>query len=223
MRRLPVIATPDEARRIIERIDGPAQLVVSLLYGSGLRLREALELRIKDVGFDGNSLFIRSGKWQKDRMALLPNAVVDALKRQIEFAKRQHERDVASDSGWVDMPDALGRKFRHAGRSIEWQWLFPTTRIYHLGDEEPVTLQHFLDIACTEWSCRAPTRMPVWVINSAAFLSELGGSLFKKPAPLTRDFIDIGRVSYWGDTTRAREELIPSLIYPTLESGCSIL
>jgi integron integrase len=130
-RRLPVVVTPDEARRIIERIDGPSQLVVSLLYGSGLRLREALQLRLKDVDFDGNALFIRSGKGQKDRMALLPNTLVDALKRQIEFAKQQHASDLASGAGWVDMPDALGRKFRRAGQSIRWQWLFPATRIYH--------------------------------------------------------------------------------------------
>lgn len=91
--------------------------------------------------------------------------------------------------------------------------------IYHIGDEQPVTLQDFLDTACQEWGYPAPHRMPVWMINTAAFLCELGGSLFRKSAPLTRDFIEIGRVPYWGDTSRARAELIPTLTYSSLETG----
>ncbi len=95
--------------------------------------------------------------------------------------------------------------------------------IYHVGDEKPVTLQHFLDEACRVWGCAHPTRMPVWVIFTAAWLCEVFARLTGKASPLTRDFIRIGRVSYWGDTTRAREELIPILVHPTLESGLCTL
>ncbi len=91
--------------------------------------------------------------------------------------------------------------------------------IYHLGDEQPVTLQHFLDEACRVWRFPRPIRMTLWIIYLAACLCEAFGLLAKKRSPLTRDFIRIGRVSYWGDTRRAREELVPELQYPTLASG----
>jgi nucleoside-diphosphate-sugar epimerase len=95
--------------------------------------------------------------------------------------------------------------------------------IYHVGDERPVTLQYFLDEACRVWGYRKPMRMPVSLIHAAASLCEAFGLVTGKPSPLTRDFIRIGRVPYWGDTRRAREELIPTLTYPTLESGLATL
>lgn len=95
--------------------------------------------------------------------------------------------------------------------------------IYHIGDERPVTLQRFLDEACRVWNCPRPIRMPQWMIYTAAWGCELFGAIMRKPSPLTRDFIDIGRVSYWGDTRRARGELIPELEYPTLEDGLCTL
>jgi nucleoside-diphosphate-sugar epimerase len=95
--------------------------------------------------------------------------------------------------------------------------------IYHVGDEKPVTLQYFLDEACRVWNCPRPFRTPLWTIYAAATLCELFGTITRKPSPLTRDFITIGRVSHWGDTRRAREELIPALKYPTLETGLSTL
>ena len=95
--------------------------------------------------------------------------------------------------------------------------------IYHVGDEKPVTLQHFLDEACRVWNCPRPFRTPLWMIYVVAALCELFGAIARKPSPLTRDFITIGRVSHWGDARRAREELIPELKYPTLEAGLSTL
>jgi nucleoside-diphosphate-sugar epimerase len=95
--------------------------------------------------------------------------------------------------------------------------------IYHVADEEPVTLQHFLDEACRVWGYARPARVPLWVIYTAAALCEWLAMIAKTPSPLTRDFIRIGRVSHWGDTRRAREELIPQLEYPTLEAGLSTL
>ena len=95
--------------------------------------------------------------------------------------------------------------------------------IYHIGDERPVTLQHFLDEACRIWQLPPPRRMPSALIYGAAGLCELFGLIFHAPAPLTRDFIRIGQVSYWGDTRRARRELIPLLQHPTLGSGLGTL
>jgi nucleoside-diphosphate-sugar epimerase len=95
--------------------------------------------------------------------------------------------------------------------------------IYHVGDEKPVTLQEFLDKACDVWNCRRPFRVPLWSVYIVASLCELGAAITKKPSPLTRDFITIGRVSHWGDTKRARNELIPQLQYSTLDDGLSTL
>jgi len=109
-------------------------------------------------------------------------------------------------------------------RATEAAILKPGIRgIYHVGDEKPVTLQHFLDEACRAWHCPQPFRTPLWTIYAAAWLCELLAAITKKPSPLTRDFITIGRVSHWGDTKRAREELITKLQYPTLEDGLSTL
>jgi len=95
--------------------------------------------------------------------------------------------------------------------------------IYHLGDEQPVTLQEFLDRCCSAWGVRPPWRMPAGLIRSAAWLCELWARVFGTRAPLTRDFLTIGQVTYWGDTARFRAELLPTLEYPTLESGVDLL
>jgi len=95
--------------------------------------------------------------------------------------------------------------------------------IYHVGDNHPVTLQHFLDEACRVWGCPKPHRLPVWVIYAAAGLCELVALVTRRPSPLTRDFITIGRVSYCGDSARARRDLIPVLRHPSLESGAEAL
>jgi nucleoside-diphosphate-sugar epimerase len=95
--------------------------------------------------------------------------------------------------------------------------------IYHVGDEQPVTLQHLLDRACDQWGCPRPLRVPIWLVYTAAALCELCATVARTRSPFTRDFITIGRVSHWGDTRRAREALIPELVYPTLESGLATL
>ncbi|MGE5126275.1 MAG: NAD-dependent epimerase/dehydratase family protein [Betaproteobacteria bacterium] len=95
--------------------------------------------------------------------------------------------------------------------------------IYHVGDEQPVTLQHFLDQACRVWGCPPPHRLPLWAIELAAGLCEAFALVARTASPLTRDFVRIGRVSYWGDTQRMRRELLPRLFHPTLASGLETL
>jgi nucleoside-diphosphate-sugar epimerase len=95
--------------------------------------------------------------------------------------------------------------------------------IYHLSDEQPVTLQRFLDEACRAWGYPPPHRVPFWTIYAAAAACEALATIAGLPSPLTRDFVRIGRVSHWGDTRRAREELFPRLEYPTLAAGLSTL
>ena len=95
--------------------------------------------------------------------------------------------------------------------------------IYHVGDEQPVTIQEFLDEACRLWRCRRPTRVPFWSIYLAATACEAFALVAGTRSPLTRDFVRLGRVPHWGDTRRARAELIPELVYPTLETGLCLL
>ncbi len=95
--------------------------------------------------------------------------------------------------------------------------------IYHVGDEGRIHLQEFLALACREWGCRGPWTMPLWLIYFAAGVCELYSKLTGATSPLTRDFIDIGRVSYYGDTGRFRRELLPELKYPTVVEGADTL
>jgi hypothetical protein len=94
---------------------------------------------------------------------------------------------------------------------------------YHLGDEQPVTLQQFLDAACRQWGCAPPWRLPFWAIELAAGACEAFALAARTQAPLTRDFVRIGRVPYWGDTTRMRAELLPRLVHPNLASGLATM
>jgi nucleoside-diphosphate-sugar epimerase len=90
--------------------------------------------------------------------------------------------------------------------------------IYHVGDEQPLTLQEFLDEACRAWGYPRPLRVPMWLVYLTAALCEAGAFVARTRAPFTRDFITIGRVPHWGDTTRARRELIPELRYPKFDA-----
>jgi nucleoside-diphosphate-sugar epimerase len=96
------------------------------------------------------------------------------------------------------------------------------TGIYHVGDEGKITLQEFLDLACEQWGTAQPWRMPLPLIYTAARLCEIYSRLTGAPSPLTRDFTDTGRVSYYGDTARFRE-LVPSLRYRTVQDGLATL
>jgi nucleoside-diphosphate-sugar epimerase len=109
-------------------------------------------------------------------------------------------------------------------RAVDAAIVKPDVRgIYHVGDERPVTLQEFLDQACRQWGCRRPPRVPFAMIAGASAVCEWFALVAGTPSPLTRDFVRLGRVSHWGDTARARRELIPELIYPTFEAGRATL
>jgi len=93
---------------------------------------------------------------------------------------------------------------------------------YNIGDDGIQTLQEYLDFACDTWGCARPWKMPIWLINTAASLFELASSIFGTKSPLTKDFVKIGMVSYYGDTTRMKNEILPILKYPTMKQGYPI-
>ena len=128
--RLPVVLTRDEVRDLLGKLRGTSWLVAALLYGSGLRLLEALTLRIKDVDLEKQELHIRDGKGRRDRRTMIPQAVVEPLKRQIAAVAAHHEEDRSRGAGRVALPDALTRKYPNASSELRWQWLFPAARTY---------------------------------------------------------------------------------------------
>src|ERR1043166_8260019 len=118
--RLPVVLTRDEVRAVIRELQGPPRLMAVLLYGAGLRLLECARLRVKDVDFDRRQLIVRAGKGTRDRASVLPEAVREPLRRHLDRVARMHRQDVAQGAGWVELPSAVSRKYRNAGR--DWRW-----------------------------------------------------------------------------------------------------
>jgi integron integrase len=123
--RIPVVLTAEEAERVIAQLDGDSRTVCLLLWGGGLRLMEALRLRVQDVDFDRRELRVRDGKGRRDRLTVLPDRVVDLLREKIARSLALHRRDLADGHGEVELPDALARKYPRAGWEPRWQWVFP--------------------------------------------------------------------------------------------------
>lgn len=126
---MPVVLTKAEVSAVLGRMQGTPALVAALLYGSGLRLQEALNLRIKDIDFGRNEITVRRGKGQKDRRTMLPMAIKDRLASHLVLVREQHVRDLAAGFGRVVLPNALDRKFVNAGMEWAWQFVFPAARI----------------------------------------------------------------------------------------------
>ena len=125
--RVPVVLTPDEVRALIAQMNGVPKLVALLLYGGGLRLLEALRLRVKDVNFARGELFIRDPKGRRDRVTVLPQSAIEPLRDHLEYVRSVHAGDLAAGFGSVALPTALARKFPNAPREWIWQWVFPAT------------------------------------------------------------------------------------------------
>ena len=127
-RRLPVVLTPEEVRVVLKRLTGAEALVAGLLYGSGLRLMEALRLRVQDLNFGRRELIVRDGKGGKDRRTLLPNRLGDQLKQHLRKVRDIHQADLAAGYGRVELPHALARKYPNAPVEWGWQWATPCWR-----------------------------------------------------------------------------------------------
>ncbi|MFQ5569570.1 MAG: integron integrase [Rhodothermales bacterium] len=124
-KRLPVVLTRDEVQSVLTHLNGVNGLIVSLLYGSGLRLLEALRLRIKDLDFGMQQIVIRDGKGQKDRVTVLPVSLIDPLKHHLRTAKVLHEKELKEGFGAVYLPYGLARKYPKAAHAWTWQYVFP--------------------------------------------------------------------------------------------------
>jgi integron integrase len=143
-KRLPVVLTVTEVQTLLAHLKGTHLLIASLLYGGGLRLMEAVRLRVKDVEFSRREILVREGKGFKDRVTMLPEAVVATLKAHVAKVKTLHDEDLAQGYGEVYLPFALDKKFPTAGRDWGWQYVFPSKNL-SVDPRSDKTRRHHVD------------------------------------------------------------------------------
>ena len=128
-RRLPVVFTKAESKAVIAQMSGARRLIAALLYGSGLRIMEAVRLRVKDIDFNREEITVRDGKGEQDRVTMLPRALKHRLNLQVDAVQRLHKEDLKHGYGEVYLPYALERKYRNASKDFVWQYIFPAEKL----------------------------------------------------------------------------------------------
>ncbi|NVK02533.1 MAG: integron integrase [Oceanospirillaceae bacterium] len=127
LQRLPTVLSPGQVRQVLSQLDGKYWVAGNLLYGSGLRLLECLRLRVQDIDYDMSQINVRAGKGNKDRITIIPDAVVEPLKLHLNKVHTRHAHDLDRGQGRVYMPLALSRKYPKAAFEWPWQFIFPST------------------------------------------------------------------------------------------------
>ena len=152
--RLPVALTREESGALLLRMSGTTGVVARLLYGSGLRLMEALRLRVKDVDFGRGEIVVREGKGNRDRVTMLPAVLVNPLQAHLQWVQVLHNGDIARGLGEVYLPFALSRKYPAAGREWGWQYVFPSHKL-SVDPRGGVWRRHHLDEQTIQRAVRA--------------------------------------------------------------------
>jgi integron integrase len=143
-RHIPVVLSQDEVKQVVTRVEGVAQLIVKLLYGSGLRITEAVRLRVQDVDYEYKQITVRSGKGDKDRVTTFSATLMPLLKNHLAKVKMIHDKDLADGYGAVYLPHALAIKYPNAEKSWGWQYVFPA-RSLSVDPLSGVTRRHHID------------------------------------------------------------------------------
>ncbi|AFN73824.1 Integrase [Melioribacter roseus P3M-2] len=125
IRHLPTVFTREEAQKIIAELEGVVQLFVKMLYGTGMRLSEGLQLRVKDIDFEAKQITVRDGKGEKDRITILPEKLIEPLRGHIKKVRNLHLKDLQKGFGFTVLPYALERKYPNASKEFIWQYVFP--------------------------------------------------------------------------------------------------
>ena len=128
-KKVPLVLSIEEAEKLINKFSGVEKIIISILYGAGMRINECLRLRVKDVDFQRMQITIHDAKGVKDRVAIFPMKIVDSLKRQLEARKLQHDKDLADGCGSVYLPYALEKKYPATALDFSWQYVFSAKRI----------------------------------------------------------------------------------------------
>ncbi len=126
---LPTVLTPEEVRAILTHMSGIHRLLIQILYGSGLRQTECLQLRVKDLDFQQSQIMVRSGKGGKDRITPMPKKVIEPLQEHLQTVQRIHQQDLERNAGRVPLPFALAKKYPNADRDWGWQFAFPSSTL----------------------------------------------------------------------------------------------
>lgn len=143
-KRLPTVLTHAEALSIINSMRAGTRLMTKILYGSGLRLMECMRLRVKDMDFDNHQIIIRGGKGDDDRLTILPDSVAAEIKYLLQDVKALHNKDLQDGYGETVLPNALGVKYKNAGKEWGWQYIFPASRL-SIDPVSGVIRRHHLD------------------------------------------------------------------------------
>lgn len=184
-KRLPTVLTQAETRAMLNQTSGLAGLVIRLLYGTGMRLMEGLRLRVKDIDFHGRAIVVRAGKGDKDRVVPLPDCLIAPLKARLAERRQMHDIDLAKGMADVELPHALERKYRNAGKEFGWQYVFaaadystdPRTgviRRHHLHEK---TIQRHVREAARRAGIDKPTHPHTLRHSFATHLLESGADI----------------------------------------------
>lgn len=128
--KIPNVLAPDQVGLVLAQLRGEMREIVTLLYGAGLRLQEAIALRIKDIDLRRRVVTVRAGKGAKDRRTVLPETLVEPMERRIMASRLLHQQDLVRGSGFIPLPDALADKLPGAARDWRWTWIFPAARTF---------------------------------------------------------------------------------------------
>ncbi len=145
-KHIPVVLTIDEVKEIILNVNGIYQVMLKLMYGCGLRMNELLNLRIKDIDFGYDKVYIWDSKSQKDRTVPLPTSIKDELKIQIQKIKELHKKDLIDGYGTVELPYQLDRKYPKAKLETKWQYIFPMNKVSKDPRSEIIRRHHILEV-----------------------------------------------------------------------------
>ncbi len=146
-KKIPVVFTREEVKKMMLHLHGKCWLMSALMYGSGLRLMECLRLRVKDLDFACRQITVRSGKGQKDRLTMMPESVISPLKTHLKRVKALHEKDLAEGFGSVRLPGALRRKYPNADKEWRWQYVCPASTRYFDPEDKEHRRHHFHESA----------------------------------------------------------------------------